>query len=114
MSDRERIAKAYQTALNYCKKNNIALMTPAQYKQEVIDALANKTDTGDSELRTAGGGSSEVIRTPDISFALWASTADLRNNRMKILSMPCRFNKPFPEIPCYIDLGVCQFASLRE
>lgn len=114
MAERERISKAYKQLLNYCKKNNIAVMTPGQYKQEIIDALANKSDTGDSEMRTAGGGSSEVIRTPDINFAFWASTADLRNNRMKILSMPCRFNKPFPEIPCYIDLGVCQFASLRN
>lgn len=112
MSERERIAKAYQDMLNYCKKNNIAFLTPAQYKQEVIDSLANKQDTGDSEMRTAGGGSSEVFRTPDVIFAFWASTADLRNNRMKVLSIPCRFNKPFPEIPCYIDLGVCQFVSL--
>lgn len=113
LPERERIAKAYKDLLSYCKKNNIAVMSPGQYKQEVIDALANKSDTGDAEMRTAGGGSAEVIRTPDINFALWASTADLRNNRMKILSMPCRFNKPFPEIPCYVDLGICQFASLR-
>ena len=114
LTDRERIAKAYKDALNYCKKNNVALLTPAQFKQDTIDALANKKDTGDAEMRTAGGGSSEVIRTPDINFALWASTSDLRNNRMKILSMPCRFNKPFPEISVYADLGVCQFVSLNE
>lgn len=112
VSDRERIAKAYKDALNYCKKNNVALLTPGQYKQDVIDALANKGDTADAEMRTAGGGSSEVLRTPDITFAFWASTADLRNNSMKILSMPCRFNKPFPEIPCYIDLGTCNFVSV--
>lgn len=114
MSERERIAKAYTTLLDYCKKNNVAVLTPAQYKQESIDALANKGDTADSEMRTAGGGSSEVFRTPDIIFALWASTADLRNNRMTILSVPCRFNKPFPEVPCYVDLGVCRFVSLDE
>lgn len=114
MSERERIAKAYKDLLNYCKKNNVAVITPAQYKQEAINSMANSTDTSDSEMRTAGGGSSEVFRTPDIIFALWSSTADLRNNRMKILSIPCRFNKPFPEIPCYIDLGVCQFVSLDD
>lgn len=113
MSERERISKAYQDLLPYCKKNNVAVLTPAQYKQEVINALASKTDTSDSEMRTSGGGSSEVFRTPDVIFALWASTADLRNNKMSILSIPGRFTKPFPEAPCYIDLGVCKFVSLE-
>lgn len=113
LSERERISQAYKRLLDYCKKNNVAVLTPAQYKQESIDALISKGDTSDAEMRTAGGGTSEVFRTPDIIFAFWSSTADLRNNRMKILSVPCRFNKPFPEIPCYIDLGVCQFVSLE-
>lgn len=111
MSERERIAKAYTSLLNYCKKANVAILTPAQYKQEVINALMASKDTSNSELRTAGGNSAEVIRTPDITFAFWASTADLANNRMKVLSMPSRFAKPFPEIPCVIDLGCCQFIS---
>lgn len=112
VSERERISKAYTSLLNYCKKNNVAVLTPAQYKQNSIDALTSKGDTSDADMRTAGGGSSEVFRTPDIIFAFWASTADIRNNRMKILSVPCRFNKPFEEIPCYMDLGTCQFVSL--
>lgn len=114
MTERERIARAYTSLLDYCKKNNIAVLTPAQYKQDAIDALANKGNTSDSEMRTAGGGSSEVFRTPDIIFALWASTSDLRHNRMTVLSVPCRFNKPFAEIPCYVDLGTCRFVSLDE
>lgn len=114
VSDRERIATAYKSMLNYCKKNNVAVLTPAQFKQETIDSLASKSDTSDAEMRTGGGGSSEVIRTPDITFAFWASTADIRNNRLKILSMPCRFNKPFPEINCYMDLGTCNFVSLKD
>lgn len=114
MSERERIAKAYKSLLNYCKKNNVAVLTPAQYKQEAIEALISKGNTDESEMRTAGGGSSEVFRTPDIILAFWASTADIRNNSMEILSVPCRFNKPFPKIPCYMDLGVCQFVSLSE
>jgi len=113
-TERERIAKAYKSLLNYCKKNNIAVLTPAQYKQDSIDALASKGDTSDADMRTAGGGSSEAFRTPDIIFAFWASTSDIRNNTMKILSVPCRFNKPFPEIPCYMDLGVCKFVSLGD
>lgn len=114
VSERERISKAYKSLLSYCKKNNIAVLTPAQYKQDAIDALASKGDTSDADMRTAGGGSSEAFRTPDIIFAFWASTSDIRNNTMKILSVPCRFNKPFPEIPCYMDLGICKFVSLGD
>ena len=114
MTERERIARAYTSLLNYCKKNNIAVLTPAQYKQDAIDALASKGDTSDADMRTAGGGSSEAFRTPDIIFAFWASTSDIRNNTMKILSVPCRFNKPFPEIPCHMDLGICKFVSLGD
>lgn len=109
MSERERIATAYPMLLDYCRTNNVAVITPAQYKQSVIDGLMSTKDTSSAEMRTAGGNSAEVIRTPDISIALWASTADLANNRLKILSIPSRFAKPFPEIPCIIDLGCCQF-----
>ena len=110
-SKTETIANAYVKLLKYCKDNNITVITPAQYKQETINALMSTKDTSDSEMRTAGGNSAEVIRTPDITFAMWASTSDLANNRMKILSMPSRFAQPFPEIPCVTDLGVCQFIS---
>ena len=112
MSERERIATAYQKTLTYCKDNNIAVMTPGQYTQEVFKDLIAKKDTGDADMRASGGGSAEVLRTPDVIFALWATTQDLLNNSMKILSMPCRFNKPFPEIPVHMDLGVCQFVSV--
>lgn len=114
LSERERISRAYKSLLGYCKKNNIAVITPAQYKQDAIDSLVSKNDTSDAEMRTAGGGSSEVFRTPDIIFAFWANTTDLRNNRLKVLSVPCRFSQPFEEIPCYIDLGISEFVSLNE
>lgn len=114
-SERERISDAYKKLLDYCKKNNVSVMSPGQYKQETINALVNKgSNTSDAEMRTAGGGSSEVLRTPDIIFAFWASTQDLLNNSMKILSMPCRFNKVFPEIQVYMDLEVCEFISVDE
>lgn len=113
MTDRERISRAYTSLLKYCKDNNVAVLTPGQYKQEVISALANRKEGDDAEMRTSGGGSSEVIRTPDVNFAFWGSTADLKNNRMTILSMPCRFYRAFPDIPCYVDLGICKFTSLK-
>lgn len=112
LSERERVAEAYKQALKYCRANNIALITPGQYKQDAFEQLVAKGSTADAEMRTSAGVSSEVLRTPDIIFAFWATTQDLLNNSMKILSMPCRFNKAFPEIPVMIDLGVSQFISV--
>lgn len=114
MSERERVAEAYRKLLDYCRTNNVAVLTPGQYKQETLESLLSKSKTADADMRTAGGTSSEVIRTPDIIFAFWASTQDLINNSMKILSMPCRFNKAFPEIPVAIDFESCQFVSIEQ
>jgi hypothetical protein len=89
-------------------------LTPGQYKQETFNNLISKGDTSDADMRTAGGSSSEVLRTPDIIFALWATTQDLMNNSMKILSVPCRFNRAFPQVNVYADLETCEFISLDE
>lgn len=113
-TERERVADAYKMLLGYCRKSNIAVLTPAQYKQVSIDSFSNSKATDDLEVRTAGGVSAEVFRTPDIIISLWASTADLRNKRMKILSVPSRLAIPFPPIDCYADLGPCQFISIGE
>lgn len=111
VSERERVAEAYRRLLDYCKTNNVAVLTPGQYKQDAFENLLSKGNTADADMRTSGGTSSEVVRTPDIIFAFWATTQDLINNTMKILSMPCRFNKAFPEIPVAIDFESCQFVS---
>lgn len=113
-TERERVADAYKMLLGYCRKSNIAVLTPAQYKQVSIDSFSNSKATDDLEVRTAGGVSAEVFRTPDIIISLWASTVDLRNKRMKILSVPSRLAIPFPPIDCYADLGPCQFISIGE
>lgn len=111
MTERERTSKAYKTLLRFCKDNNIAVFSPGQYKQESIDRLI-QSGSDFAEMRTAGGTTSEVIRTPDIIFALWASTQDLMNNSMKVLSVPSRFCKPFPAIDVAVDMDSCNFISL--
>ena len=113
MSERERIATAYPRLLEYCKKNNIAVVSPAQYKQDVVDELQRKKDGEARDMRTAGGGSYEIIKTSDVIFALWASTEDLSNNKMTIMPMPTRFYDAIPEFDIYVDLGYCQFMSLN-
>ena len=92
----------------------IALLTPGQFKQEVINELLKKGDSTGADTRTSGGTSAEVIRTPDIIFTLWASTQDLQNNTMKILSTPARMSKAFPDINVVHDLAVCQFISVDK
>lgn len=113
MSERERIATAYPRLLEYCKKNNIAVVSPAQYKQDVVDELQRKKGGESRDMRTAGGGSYEIIKTSDVIFALWASTEDLTNNKMTIMPMPTRFYDAIPEFDIYVDLGYCQFRSLN-
>lgn len=114
LDDRKAVADAYKNLLKYCKTNNIAVLSPGQYKQEVMDRLVAMKDTSQAEMRTAGGGSSEVVRTPDIIFAFWATTQDIANNSMKILSMPGRFSKPFPQIDVITDFESCQFISANN
>ena len=112
-TERECVAKAYQLLLNYCKSANVAVLSPGQYKQEVIDRLIQSSSSGsNTEMRTAGGTSSEVIKTPDILFALWASTEDIANNSEKLISLPSRFSKVFPDTDLVVDLESCHFISV--
>lgn len=112
MNERERIAEAYKKLLNYCKKTNVAVISPAQFKQGSFDDLLKKSSVDGADLRTAAGGSSEVLRTPDVLWALFASVDDIRNNSMKIISLPSRLNAAFSNIDVRIDLGTCQFISI--
>lgn len=114
MKSTERIAEAYRKLLVYCKQNNIAVITPGQYKQEAFDEMLKTSDISSADLRTAGGGSSEVERTPDVIFAMWASSTDLQNNVMHIIPMPSRMNISFPPVRVRVNLGTCQFISVEE
>lgn len=108
-SDREAVSDAYVKLLDYIKRMNLAVLLPAQYTQESFNKLVETKDTSNMDMRASGAKSSEVIRTPDIILAIWASTQDLANGSMKILSMPSRYAKPFPEINLNVDLGPCIF-----
>lgn len=111
MPERERVAESYKKLLNYCKDNNVAVLTPGQYKQEALNAMLSKSDVSGADMRTAGGGSSEVERTPDVIFALWASATDIQNNKMTILAVPSRMSVMYPPVDVLVDLGTCQFIS---
>jgi hypothetical protein len=111
MSKPQAIGSAYQKLLAYAKKRNVLVMSPSQMTQEFMNEMAKSKDGQVNEIRTAGGESSEVIRTPDINIALYATVEDLQHNDMTILSVPSRLAQPFPPIRIYANLANCVFAS---
>jgi len=114
MSKSQAISLAYQKALAYCNVAHVAFVSPSQFKQEFMVELAKSNDGKSNEIRTAGGESSEVTRTPDINIALYATVEDLMRNRMQILSMPSRMCPPFPTMDIYADLCSCVFSEMKD
>lgn len=112
LSKWEVLSEAYPRLLRLASGKNVAILAPAQFSQEAIKGLM-KTGSDGSDLRTAGGNSSEIIRSSDLLFALWATTDELKNNDMRILSMPSRRFKPFGTVTMKTDLGVCRFSEVE-
>lgn len=106
------IGDTYQALLSYAKKMNVAIVSPAQFKQEFMDEMAKSS--GNHEIRAAGGESSEIIRTPDINIALYGTVDDLYRKELTLMSVPSRMSVPFPDIKIYADLCSCVFASMED
>lgn len=114
-SKQERVAEAYQKMLQYLKANKIAGIFPGQLKQTATGSLS-KMDAADivnTELRDAAGESYEVIKTPDVNLALYANVEELKQGRMRILSIPSRNHKQFDPIELNCNLGSCTFTSVK-
>ena len=110
-SKQERVAEAYQKTLQYLKGNKIAGIFPGQLKQTATGSLS-KMDAADivnTELRDAAGESYEVIKTPDVNLALYANVEELKQGKMRILSIPSRNHKQFDPIELNCSLGSCSF-----
>ena len=110
-SKQERVAEAYQKTLQYLKANKIAGIFPGQLKQTATGSLS-KMDAADivnTELRDAAGESYEVIKTPDVNLALYANVEELKQGKMRILSIPSRNHKQFDPIELNCSLGSCSF-----
>lgn len=110
----ERIGDAYIALLKYINTKNITIISPAQYTQEFLKEIAKTGAEGNIEVRGAGGESAEIIRTPDINIALWASAEDLIRGQMSFLSVPSRGSQPFPKLDVLCDLSCCDFYSKPE
>lgn len=110
----ERIGEAYQKLLKFAKDYNVAVISPAQFTQDFMKILSNAQDSSKVEVRTSGGESSEVIRTPDINIALYATPEDLMRKVITLLPMPSRLAAPFEKTQIYANLGTVEFASMAE
>lgn len=114
MNEWELLKAGYIDVAKYVSEAdaNVAVVAPAQFNQETIKGLL-KSGSDNSDLRTSSGGTSEVIRSSDMIMGLWASTADLENNRMKIVSVPSRKAPVFEDINLNVNLGTCTFLELE-
>lgn len=110
----EMVKAVYKTLLRMTKARNMACINPAQYTQDFIKQMGSYKGESSPETRTAGGESSEIIRSADYNIALYASLDDLARNQMTVLSMPSRKSKSFPSFDMYADLCSCVFSSIEE
>lgn len=112
-SKQERVAEAYQKMLQYLKANKVAGIFPGQLKQTATGNLSKMeaADIVNTELRDAAGESYEVIKTPDVNLALYANVEELKQGRIRILSIPSRNHKQFDPIELNCSLGSCTFVD---
>ena len=111
MSKHDTIASVYQKTLQYLKSHKIAGVFPGQLKQAFTGSMGKMSaeDMVNMELRDSAGESYEVIKTPDVNLALYANTEELKQGRLRILSIPSRNHKPFDPIELNCELGSCTF-----
>ena len=107
------VGRAYMNALKFANTLNVAFISPAQFTQDFMHEMAS-SKADNPEVRTAGGESAEVIRTPDVNIVLYASIDDLQRKAMTIMSAPSRMSMAFKPIPIMADLCSCVFASIED
>lgn len=110
---REAIADAYPKLLDFAKKQNLLIISPAQYSQTAVNELS-KSKGKDMDMRTSIGESSAIMRSSDLVIAMYASAEDIRNNNVSFLSVPARLDQPFEAFSAYADLGSCTYMSYKE
>ena len=101
------VRQVYQEASAFVKRHNIALLSPAQYTQDAIRDMARKG----TDLRAGVAGSSEVLRSSDVAFALWRTPEDELANRMTIMNVASR-SAPYDDFQIATDMGACSFVSI--
>lgn len=114
LKNNELISKLYIETKQFINRKKIAIIFPAQFKQEVIDNMARlkKSELKDVDLRTSCGLSFEIFKTADINLCLYATLTDLKNYEEKILYVPSRNFQAFDPIDMQINLGTCLFIGM--
>ena len=92
----ERIGECYTTFKDYVANKvpgGVVGIVTAQLKQEVINELRSNPEKDINE--TAGGESSETIRTPDEIIGLFSSKLERSNGQIKIYDVASRHHEAF-------------------
>lgn len=108
----ERISQAYQELKLWIQSSNrmkVLGIMPAQLKQSVVDYLRKNPD--ETIDVTAGGESSETIRTPDEVIGLFSSKEERAAQLMHIYSVASRHSGNFDDFAVRCDLSCCYFYS---
>lgn len=111
LAKHEAIGQAYRKLLNFVKARNVALIAPSQFKQEAVKGLAAG---GDFDLRVAGGESSEVIRTPDINLALYASQGSIEQQELQVIPLESRVAPSRPGYLVHFNPEISYFSDLKK
>ena len=102
----QALEQSYQKLLRLQKRLGFATILPTQFKSTVVDSLHQGKSV---DLRTAGGGSYETIKTPDINIGLYATDEELQLGRLQVLHIPSRVGKYFSPFYMVGNIGVCSF-----
>lgn len=108
----DRIGEGYTTLKNFInnrlKRKALALVT-AQLKQTVVDEL--RANPAQELSETAGGESSETIRTPDYIVCVVSTKEERRNGLCKFQDVAVRHTETFRPFYCRAELGSAYFYS---
>lgn len=115
-SSEEIISEGYQLTLAWLKKNKVAGIFPAQYKQETINNLGklDPKDVQAMEMRTAASKSHEVLKAPDILLGLYGTQEMIDRGELIFLPMLSRVFAPFPAFGLDVDFGSCTFVQSQS
>lgn len=104
----ERISDAYQRLHLFIQNDlHCCVLAPAQLKQSTIDYMrTHKDETIDV---TAGGESSETIRTPDEVIGLMSDKEELKGGIMRFCHVASRHGAAFDDFVARAELGWVSF-----
>lgn len=111
MKKHEAVAKFCVQLADYTKQKGVAVISPFQFKQEYVSALARGDD---ADIRVGVADSAEAMRSVDVMLAMYASAQETAENRLNFLEVQSRIATPFERFTAYADLSVCDFRNINR